>query len=44
MKLLKNYDCIEYYLSKADAVVNAHSRKAIGSLAYIQLMKLPVLV
>ena len=36
MELLKDYDCtILYHLDKANVVVDALSRKSIGSLAHI---------
>ena len=43
MELLKDYDCtILYHLGKANVVANALSRKFMGSLAYIALMRRPL--
>lgn len=45
MKLLKNYDCItDYYLGKANVVADSLSRKAIGLLAHVWTMQLPLMV
>lgn len=36
MKLFKDYNCtIEYHLGRANIMVDAFSRKAIGSLTYV---------
>ena len=40
LELLKDYDCIIlYHLGKANVVVDALSRKSIGSLAHIAIQK-----
>ena len=45
MELLKDYDCIiDYHLGKANVVADALSRKSTGSLAYMQTIKLPLMV
>ena len=45
MELIKDYDCtIEYHPGKANVVANALSRKALGSLAYIQTIRLPLMI
>ena len=45
MELLKNYDCtIDYHPGKANVVADALSRKSTGSLAYMQTIKLPLMV
>lgn len=42
--LLKDYDyTIEYYLSKANIVANAFSKKTIGSLTYVHTIFYPLL-
>lgn len=44
MELLKDYDCtILYHLRKANVVVDALSRKSIGSLAHIALVRMPLI-
>ena len=43
MELLKDYDCtILYHFGKANVVANALSKKSMGSLAQITLMKRPL--
>ena len=45
MELLKDYDCtIDYHPGKANVVADALSRKSAGSLAYMQTIKLPLMV
>ena len=45
MELIKDYDCtIEYHPGKANVVANALSRKFSGSLAYIQTIRLPLMI
>ena len=44
MKLLKDYDCsIIYHPSKVNVVVDALSRKSVGSLAYISIERRPII-
>ncbi len=44
MELLKDYDCtIQYYLGKANVVVNTLSRKFSGSLAHISVERRPLI-
>ena len=45
MELLKDYDyTINYHPGKANVVADALSRKSTGSLAYMQTVKLPLMV
>ena len=45
MELIKDYDCtIEYHPSKTNVVVDALSKKASGCLAYIQTIRLPLMI
>ena len=45
MELLKDYDCtIDYHLSKTNVVADALSRKSTDSLAYMQIIQLPLMV
>ena len=45
IELLKDYDfTIEYHLGKANVVVDVLSRKSLGSLSYIQTMRIPLLL
>ena len=45
MELLKDYDCtIDYHPGKANVVEDALSRKSTGSLAYMQIIQLPLMV
>ena len=45
MELLKDYDyTIDYHPGKANVVADALSRKSIGSLAYMQIIQLPLMV
>ena len=45
MELLKDYDCtIEYHLGKANVVADALSRKWIGNLYYIRIIRVPLLM
>ena len=42
MELLSDYDCtIQYHPGKVNVVVDALSRKSMGSLAYIQEVRRP---
>jgi hypothetical protein len=44
MELLKDYDCtIQYHPGKANVVVDALSRKSLGSLAHIQEVRRPLI-
>ena len=44
MQLLKNYDCsILYHPGKANVVVDALSRKSVGSLAHISTERRPII-
>ena len=43
MELLKNYDCtILYYPGKANVVADTLSRKSMGSLAHIAVIRRPL--
>ena len=45
VELLKDYNCtIEYYLEKANVVMDALNRKSSGSLYYIHTVKMPLLI
>ena len=45
MELLKDYDyTIHYHHGKANVVADALSRKSTGSLAYMQIIQLPLMV
>ena len=45
MKLLKDYNCtIDYHPSKENIVVDALSKKVSGCLAYIQTIRLPLMI
>jgi hypothetical protein len=44
MELLSDYDCtIQYHPGKANVVVDALSRKSMGSLAHIQEVRRPLI-
>ena len=44
MELLKEYDCsILYHLGKANVVVDALSKKSVGSLPYISSERRPII-
>lgn len=45
MELLNDYDCtIDYHFGRANVGANALSRKSTSSLAYVQMVQLPLMV
>lgn len=45
MEPIKDYDCtIDNHLGKANVVTNGSSKKIIGSLAYVQIVQLLLIV
>ena len=45
IELLKDYDLtIEYHLKKANVLADALSRKSSGSLSYIHIVRIPLLL